>query len=222
LSEKHFIGSSIKLDSPIWNLLPAGNSLLAIENRDESKRTVSFSLFDFLENKFLWKDKVLSEKWWVTLAGVSSDRIYVKVFENTENPDRITLTSISIKGGIEVDEEIQDGNWNTIQQDQPFLYYEGEEDFTLIKEFIEKKLNITPKLGVEYFEGFDRLFVSFYESISQGFSNRLVIFDKQGKLLFEEEIGTNLKGIGINTFFLTSNHLFFVKNRSELVTFRIV
>ncbi|MDZ7646033.1 MAG: hypothetical protein U5K54_01985 [Cytophagales bacterium] len=54
------------------------------------------------------------------------------------------------------------------------------------------------------------------------FTNALGCFNKAGELLWQDEIGTNLKGIGINTFFIAYDYLFFVKNKTELVTFRIV
>jgi Tfp pilus assembly protein PilZ len=42
------------------------------------------------------------------------------------------------------------------------------------------------------------------------------------KLIWSEEIGTNLKGMGIGTFFIAHHYCIFVKNKTELVTFRIV
>jgi hypothetical protein len=105
---------------------------------------------------------------------------------------------------------------------QPFQYLDGEPDFETVKAFLKSKLEIAPRLGAEYLEYGDRIIISYYLGDPAAFVNRLVIFNSMGEYLYQEEIGTNLKGIGINTFFIASGCLFFVKNRTELVTFRIV
>ena len=72
---------------------------IAIEQRDELKRVVSFSLYHFGDHKFLWRDLVLPEKWWVNLAGVSNELIGLKVFESTENPDKTSFLFLNVQDG---------------------------------------------------------------------------------------------------------------------------
>jgi hypothetical protein len=224
LSEKHLNPYSVTLSAPVWNLLPfSGKPMLAIEQRDEVNRVASFSVFDYENQRFLWRDVVLSEKWWLNLAGVTKDHVVIKVFESTENPDKTSLLFLSVEEGKVADHAFQQTDWlHTNDTVQPFQYLDGEPDFETVKTFLKSKMEITPRLGAEYLDYAGYIIISYYVGDPAAFVNRLVIFNSLGEYLYQEEIGTNLKGIGINTFFIASGCLFFVKNRTELVTFRIV
>lgn len=212
------------LPAPVWNILPfPGKPVMVIEQRDDVRRMVSFSAFDFENQRFLWRDVTTREKWWVNLAGVTQDRIVLKVFESTENPDKTSFLCLSAENGNVVESDLQQNDWlHTNDTLQPFQYLDGEPDFETVKNFLKSKMEPAPRLGAEYLEYADYIIISFYSGDPAAFKNRLAIFNSLGECLYEEEIGTNLKGIGINTFFIASGHLFFVKNRTELVTFRIV
>jgi hypothetical protein len=224
LPEKHPNASSVTLSAPVWNLLPlAVRPVLVIEQRDERKRITSFSAFNFEKQIFLWRDVVVHEKWWVNLVGVTRDQVVLKVFESMENPDKTSLLFLSVEEGKVVDHSLQQNDWlHTNDSRQPFQYLDGEPDFETVKNFLKTKMEITPRLGAEYLQYADRIIISYYAGDPAAFVNYLVIFNSLGECFYHEEIGTNLKGIGTNTFFIASDHLFFVKNRTELVTFRIV
>ena len=224
MSELHFKPESVTLSAPVWNLLAfEEKALIVIEQRDELKRVVSFSLFNFENQRFLWRDVVLPEKWWLNLAGVAPDHIVLKVFESTENPDKTSFLFLSMKDGKVLDHNAQQNDWqHTNNTLQPFQYLDGEPDFETVKNFLKNKFNTIPRLGAEYLEYADHIIISYYTGDPAAYINRIVLFNEQGECLYEDEMGTNLKGIGVNTFFIVSGHLFFVKNRTELVTFRIV
>ena len=56
----------------------------------------------------------------------------------------------------------------------------------------------------------------------QELANYLYAFDAGGKLLLEEKLGENLKGVGLDTFFIFSRDLIFVKNKNELKSYKIL
>ncbi len=224
MSELHFKPLSVTLSASIWNVLPfPGKRVMVIEQRDEVRRAVSFSAFDFEDQEFLWRDVSVSERWWVNLVGVTDDRIVLKVFESTENPDKTSFLYLTAEDGKMTDPGIQQNQeLNTNVLLQPFQYLEGEKDFETVKSFLKSKIETKPCLGVEYLEYEGYIIISYYSGDPAAYNNQLVIFNSSGECLYQEEIGTNLKGIGVNTFFMTSGYLFFVKNKTELVTFRIV
>lgn len=196
---------------------------LVVEQRDEVKRIASFSVFDYEHQRFLWQDIITPEKWWVNLLGITQHLVVLKVFDSAENPDKTSLLFLSAEDGKRVDYHLHENDWvHTNEAIQPFQYLDGEPEFETVKNFLKSKMEIAPRLGAEYLEYEDFIIISYYDGDPAAFVNHLVIFDKLGKRLYTEEIGTNLKGIGINTFFIASGNLFFVKNRTELVTFRIV
>lgn len=221
MSEKHFKPFSILLPAPVWNLLPhAQKPLIVIEQRDEEHRLVAFSAFDFVNQKFLWRDVVLAEKWWVNLVAVEHGYAVLKIFESMENPDKTSLHFLSLEDGKILKEQPVAASAHTNKAVHPFQYLQGEPDFETVKKFIQTKRKAMPRLGAEYLEWEGFIFISYY--VGDALTNYLAIFDEVGDCVYEEKIGTNLKGIGVNTFFIASGYLFFVKNKIELVTFRIV
>jgi len=224
LPELHFKPASVILSAPAWNILPfPGRSVIVIEQRDDVRRVVSFSAYDFKNDGFLWRDVITREKWWVNLAGVSSNQVLLKVFENTENPDKTSVLCLSMDDGSEIiPDSQQNEGLHTNDTVHPFQYLDGEPDFDTVKNFLKSKMEPAPRLGAEYMEHEGYIIISYYAGAPAAYANLLAIFNSQGECLYHEEIGTNLKGIGLNTFFILSGYLFFVKNRTELVTFRIV
>ncbi|GEM_PF-1197043 len=214
---------SLHLQATIWNVLPVPEKpWVVIEERNDETRQVSFLAYDYNEKKIIWRSSLQSEPWWINLVQVTLDFVFLKTFENTSNPDKTKWHALSLKDGkpLETVPEINSDHTNEVIQ--PFQYLEGEEDFNTVKFFVEKKLLVHPVFGIEYVEYADFIFISYYLGGSGMFANRLACFTKAGNLSWQDEIGMNLKGIGLNTFFLASDHLFFVKNKTELVTFGIV
>ncbi len=215
----HFTAQS---NAPIWNVLPVpGKSWVIVEERDEKSRKVSFSAIDYEQKKIVWRNETLPETWWINLVAVTKSQVLLKIFENTTNPDITHWVALSVQDGKQL-AKVLEQEQHTNELNQPFQYLAGEHDFETVSKFLQTRLNITPILGAEYLEQAGFIFISFYFGVPAAFTNQLACFSKVGDLLWQLEIGTNLKGIGVNTFFVVSNHLFFVKNRSELVTFRIV
>jgi hypothetical protein len=224
LPEKQLVRHSVICPAPIWNLLPAPEQpWVVMELRDEAKREVSFSLWDYQAQRFLWQNRVLPEKWWITLSGVDTERAWLKVYESTDNPDVISFQALHLKTGFVEEADVSNLSFpDTNILVRPFQYLDEEEEFASVKEFLKRRLHANAMIGCEYLESGEHVFISFYEGAPARYVNRLAAFSKEGRCFFDEEIGTNLRGIGWNTFFIAAGTLFFVKNRTELVTFRIV
>jgi hypothetical protein len=87
-----------------------------------------------------------------------------------------------------------------------------------VKTFLEQKLNLSPVGAFEYLEFDSRIFVSYYV-METGLANYLLIMDNDGEVLLHEKLAEQLKGIGMETFFVLSGCVFFVKNREDLVSY---
>jgi hypothetical protein len=214
---------AIHLSAVIWNVLPVpGKPWAVVEERDEVNRKVSFSAIDYQKKKIVWKNDSLPELWWINLARITHKEVWLKIFENTSNPDLTRWLVLSVADGSPLNQPDEIGGEHTNELVQPFQYLDGEPDFETVKKFIAIRMQKLPLLGVEYLEHAAFIFVSFYFGEPGSLTNLLACFTRSGNIVWQEEIGTNLKGIGVNTFFVVSDYLFFVKNKSELVTFRIV
>ena len=80
---------------------------------------------------------------------------------------------------------------------------------------------IFPVACIEYLEIKDLIIVSVFLK-DEGLANYLYAFDANGEVLIHEKLGEVLKGVALDTFFLYSGHLIYVKNKNELISYKIV
>jgi len=104
---------------------------------------------------------------------------------------------------------------------KPFQYVEGTPYFETVKTFLIRTFNIVPMGGVEYLEAQSFIFIS-YHATRDSLVNYLIVLAADGSVLLHEKLGEGLKGLGFETFFILSGCLFFVRNKCELVSYRIV
>lgn len=103
---------------------------------------------------------------------------------------------------------------------KPLQYYPDSAHFETVSTVLALKCGMTAVSLIEYLEYQSLILVSFYVQ-DTGLANFLIVFNAGGELLLKEKIGDHLKGLGIDTFFVFSGYLFFVRNKSELVSYKI-
>jgi hypothetical protein len=104
---------------------------------------------------------------------------------------------------------------------RPFQYHEGSAHFETLRSFITRKCAISPVISIEYCEYHSLILISAFTR-SEDLANYLIVFNSEGDLLLQETLGEHLKGIALDTFFIFSGYLIFVKNKSELVSYRFL
>lgn len=107
---------------------------------------------------------------------------------------------------------------------KPIQYLEGTEYFDTVKTFLSKQLNLKVISALEYLETEKNMVISCYvaDGDSLDLANFLIVFSKKGECLLKEEISSRVKGIGFDTFFVLRNNLIFIKDKNELVSYRIL
>lgn len=106
---------------------------------------------------------------------------------------------------------------------KPVQYVEGMEYFETVKTFLAKQLNLEAVSALEYLETDQCFLISCYcRTEGNLLANFLFVFSKAGKLLLNERLDAGLSGIGLDTFFVIEDFLFFVKDKVELLSFRIL
>jgi hypothetical protein len=86
----HFSGT-------IWNTLTVSkNDILVIETRDDQKFQAKFSALDFKKNKFIWKNLLLKETWWIGMTAAHEKTLLLHTFVNKGNPDHKNLIAFDI------------------------------------------------------------------------------------------------------------------------------
>ena len=104
---------------------------------------------------------------------------------------------------------------------RPHHYPEGHPYFDTVKTFLNRKFNLLPTSALEYLEHDSLIFISCYLREKE-LANYLFVLSPDGTLLLQEKLGEHLKGIGLDTFFILSGCLIFVRNKGELVSYEIL
>jgi Domain of unknown function (DUF4905) len=107
---------------------------------------------------------------------------------------------------------------SVVQMVTPVHYAEGSQHFDTVKTFLASKLNLTSVAALEYLEHGSNILISYYV-MENDLANYLIVLDGEGSVRLHEKLDEHLKGIGLDTFFVLSGCLFFVKNREELVSY---
>ena len=104
---------------------------------------------------------------------------------------------------------------------RPHHYPADHAYFDTVKSFLNQKFNLSPTAALEYLEHESLIFISCYLHENE-LANYLFVISPDGDLLLKEKLGEHLKGIGLDTFFILSGCVFFVRNKGELVSYKIL
>jgi hypothetical protein len=104
---------------------------------------------------------------------------------------------------------------------RPFQYQEGTTHFDSVRTFLNIKCEISPIITIEYCEYHSLILISAFTG-KNDLANYLFVFNSSGELMIKETLGEHLNGIALDTFFIFSGYLIFVKNKCELVSYKLV
>lgn len=165
---------------------------------------------DIFSQKVLWQVEDFS----------FSDLNDLEIKGHKTNGD-IAMATVQLKSG-ELKEESWVPSLNSVQEAalKPQLYSEGTTHFDTLRKFMELRASVHLTGGAEYLEFEDLILISAYFQ-EGGLANYLYVFNKTGEIVLREKLGEMLQGLGVDTFFILAGCLFLVKNKSELVAFRV-
>jgi hypothetical protein len=103
----------------------------------------------------------------------------------------------------------------------PRHYTPENKYFPVIVSFLEQKLKIRAEKAVDYAEYQHLLIISYYLYTHNTLSNFLVVIDRQTGILLHETMATQLSGTGLDTFCIMNNHLIFVREKKELLSYEL-
>lgn len=104
---------------------------------------------------------------------------------------------------------------------RPFQYRAGEPGFETIKAYMAGRFPGEPVLAMDYLEYGGFIVISYYVQ-EPDLANELMVLDMDGNEVMREKAGQNLSGIGVDTFFVLEGSLFFVKNKSEFLRYKLI
>jgi len=215
-SLKTFLWKDFQLDESWWSgLLAAYKSVFLLQNytNQENPDATKLLALDVHSCKILWERDTFS------FSNFSNENVL-----GTIGKDDPKLVLLDLFTGKVIDEDVKlDYTANKISEPVcPFQYQEGTEYNNTVSTFLSSRFSIKPEGTVEYLEHDGLIVISYYLREQDGLSNFLVVLNNEGKILHQDKIDEQLKGLGADTFFILSGCLFFVRNKRELLSYLIL
>lgn len=207
----------------IWNVeVSDSGHLLALEIRDEVKKKVLFSIYDLRKEEWLWDNVEFEENWWINLLLVTDDRIYLNYFTEEHNPEAKKIIEVDV-GHMEVLNELK--HFEIEKENKhlklPLHYKEGTANYNKVVQFIEQHSGHKIVKAVDYLQTSTQIIISYYLYMNEKMVNYLLILDNTGEELINEQLAQQLTKVGMHTFFYVNNFVITVKNKTELVIFKL-
>ncbi len=103
----------------------------------------------------------------------------------------------------------------------PRQYLPESPHFETVATFIKGSQDLDISAGAEYLEHKGLIFISYYLCTGEKtLDNYLLILDQNGDICFQDLIGSELPGIGLDTFYLFDDLVLFVKEKNTLVALK--
>lgn len=201
-------------EEPWWVSLGAASGdivLLTVYTGTDNPDKKSVIAFNVVNGAIIWWRNGFS------LAGVVHQ---VVQGNDARSPEReITLDLFTGNPVQPADSHLADSqNFAVIR---PFQYEEGTAHFNTVRDFLHSRVGIVPVQRIEYLENDELIVISVFVRENE-LANYLIVFDSDGNFLLREKLGDNLKGIALDTFFVFSGHLIFIKDKKELRAYKIL
>jgi hypothetical protein len=209
-----WLWTDVRLEEPWWVTASAvSKNVLLFTTYNDSNNPDKKSLiaFDIFEQKTLWwrNDFAVSTVAGEIVTGVDTKFVTKEV-------------ALNIRDGKEIGRDaVVFGAEQNFRVLRPFQYHEGNAHFDTVRSFLGAKANFLPVITVEYMEYGSLIVISAFTE-PDDLANYLFVFNSDGKLLLKETLGEHLKGIALDTFFVLDGFLIFVKNKKELICYKVL
>lgn len=213
LSTNALLWENVQFDEPWWiNLSAVSDDVMLLTHYTEASNPDQKSLlaYNIAGRKLLW--------WQNDFSLMSVNDTVVVGYSQKYGVKPLVLDLHTGKVLVDSVPGHQAQNLSVIR---PLHYREGESGFETVKKYMKRIGEIEMTSGVDYLEHEGLVVISVYVE-EDGLANYLIVLDQEGTVVLREKAGGNLKGIGIDTFFILEGSLFFVKNKRELLRYRLI
>jgi hypothetical protein len=201
-------------DEPWWVSLggAAGDVLLlTVYTGTDNPDKKSVVAYDVNAHKVLWYRNGFA------LSETTSRYV---IGQDTRNPGQFVALDL-FTGNLTSSTESHLADSQNFTVIRPFHYEEATDHFNTVGNFLQTRMGISPLRRIEYLENNGLIIISAFVQESE-LANYLLVFDDGGQFLLQEKLGENLKGVALDTFFIFSGHLMFIKDKTELRAYTIL
>lgn len=225
LTTKHSFKQDLLIEDAWWTGITAFQEDKLVIHRfqdSENPAIKDFYILDLKTKRICWQSES------IVFVKIHSNKIYgyEKTAENKKNHKIISLEDHSEKTveRIEFDRKIKqitEAQGKNKAFMYPFYYPEDHAYFATVVAFLSQFLHIHPVKGCEYLEHQRAILISYYIYEEKSLANYLLVIDKAQKILLHDKIGSQLEGIGTDTFFVVKNRLIFIKEKHQLISYAL-
>jgi hypothetical protein len=212
IEANRLLWDDLTFEEPWWINLSAtgqGMAFFTIYTETNNPDQKSLLAYDLSSRAISW--------WQNDFSVIAVGQTSVSGYSHKFGLKQLTLDILSgkvINGPIDLPQQ-------NLKAIRPFHYKAGETGFETVKSYLNRIIKQAPELGIDYLEAEELIFISCYIR-EPGLANYLIVLTSEGDVLLHEKAAENLKGIGIDTFFLLEGSLFFVKNKCELIRYKLI
>jgi len=212
LQAENFLWRNITFEESWWiSLTASGDDVLyfTVYTNPQNPENKSLMAYNFRDQRILWFRNNLS---FLTLTANAvhgfdsrlSRKIQVKKTDG-DSSDTLPVGESSIETQVMT----------------PHRYTRGTSNFETVYSFLKVKFGFEPSDVIEYLEFKEYVIISYYLT-GNSLANYLLVLDGEGDVCVEEILGERLEGIAVDSFFMLSGFLIFVKNKTVLVSCKLL
>lgn len=240
-----------KINGLIWKIQTNENrALLSIESRNFDLKQVAFTVLNFESGEVYFKEKVFEECWKLNLAYTGEENLILNSYEQAESPESKGIMSVNIRNGdvfwerynlsldyadansLKVfDPKISPRRYNwmshlsgeTIAEPEninlvsPNILYPQPENWAVPPSFISGIEIIGEVFTLTYNA---KQFVSFHEKADNKIQQRILVY-QEDMILHDNILIMDIQKLQPESFFIQKNHLFYIRNKNEIVSFLV-
>lgn len=232
----------------IWKFVTDEESgLIAVESRNAELKEAAFSVFNYRDGSTLIKEKKFEQSWRLTLCAIKNGCFYLTAFESDSSPVSKGVIAADAKTGNILWQQFNISFYDARQEGlrvyNPALQPRKLEliDFLSGNRIKTEQLTSVPASillpvivddsmlpgwldhlpisgEVSYLVHPHKTFLCFHENTANGMQLRLIAY--QGDTIFLDDILLrDIQKLQLETFMVQQNHLFYIRNRNEIVTY---
>lgn len=242
---------SQKFEGIVWKIeVNEKYDLIAIESRSLESKKTSFSVINYKTGETLIKEKIFQEPWNLNLAYITEKNLVITAFNQAGSPESKGIISVNIQDaeilwehynlslnrvtneGLQVyDPRINPRrlSWighikgeniaesDKIQQSNETLIHPEFKNQFVIPDFILRE-EIVGDLSVLCVR--DLTIISFHEKVQNNIQQRLLVY-QDDTILLDEILISGIQKLQPESFFMQKNHLFYIRNKNEIVSYLV-
>lgn len=242
---------SEKFEGIIWKIeVNEKYDLIAIESRTLESKKTSFTVINYKTGEIYLKEKIFQELWNLNLAYIAEKNLIITAYGQPGSPESKGIISVNIKDsevlwehynlslykatdeGLQVyDPRINPRRLSWISHIKGENIEESDKiehsNETLIHPEFKNQFVIPDFILIEEIVGDlsvlcvrDLKIISFHEKIQNNIQQRLVVY-QEDTILLDEILIMDIQKLQPESFFMQKNHLFYIRNKNEIVSYLV-